>query len=216
MLNYQCSLLNYGLLVLNFFHGVSEGDGARIVCCWKYTLPHLRNDKARSQKYALEAMYLLSQINGLLGNNCAEDLIWNRFHKSKTSDGGNIPQDLCVEHYNNLMKNVITYLGPNATNRKAVDRFAKALTVTKNLLDNFDQQCAVHRRSGIHTQACINNDLRKVVNDLMKNCAMQEKPGRQYICTNVPTNLLDDFDVRDFYTWIEKHKAKLNQNRAGR
>lgn len=216
MLSYQCSVLNYGLLVLNFFDGVSEGDGARIVRCWKYALQHLRNDKVRSQKYALEAMYLLCQINGLLANECAEDLIWNRFHKSKTSDGGNIPQDLCVEHYNNLMKNVIRYLGPNARNRRAVDRFANALTVTKNLLDNFDQQCAVHRRSGIHTQACITNDLRKIVNDLMKNCALQEKPGRQYTITNVPTNLLDDFDVRDFYSWIEKHKEKLKLNRAGR
>ncbi len=33
MLSYQRSLLEYGLLILNFFDGISEGDGARVIRC---------------------------------------------------------------------------------------------------------------------------------------------------------------------------------------
>eukprot|EP00794_Sanderia_malayensis_P000968 gene968-282_t len=66
MFNYQLALLDYGLLTLNFFDAVSEGDGMRVLRCWKYMLPRLRNDGQRSQKYALEALYVFCQIHVLL------------------------------------------------------------------------------------------------------------------------------------------------------
>ena len=36
MLCYQRSLLDYGMLVLNFLDSISEGDGERVVRCWKF------------------------------------------------------------------------------------------------------------------------------------------------------------------------------------
>ena len=44
MFNYQCSLLEYGMLILNFFDAIREGDGKRIFRCWKFQLPYVRND----------------------------------------------------------------------------------------------------------------------------------------------------------------------------
>ena len=38
MFNYQCSLLDHGLLYLNFRDAVAEGDGTRIIRCWKFLL----------------------------------------------------------------------------------------------------------------------------------------------------------------------------------
>ena len=48
MFNYQCSLLDIGMIILNFYDAVSEGDGMRVVRCWKFMLPYLTNDGAHS------------------------------------------------------------------------------------------------------------------------------------------------------------------------
>ena len=38
--NYQCNLLDNGLLYINFVDALSEGDGNRIVRSWKSMLLH--------------------------------------------------------------------------------------------------------------------------------------------------------------------------------
>ena len=217
MLSYQLSLLELGMIVVNFFDAISEGDGARLIRQWKFMLPHLRNDGAASRKYALEGMYMLSQIEALLSPYEAHSLIWNRFNKAKESYGGNIPLDLAVEHYNNMMKNVVRLLGPNNTNRRAIDRYAKAVTTNKAVLSNFDKACRVLKRSGRHTQASIQNDLKKIVKELKNQEALTFKKNRHYKAhTKVQPSLLDNFDVHDFYAWIETHKKKLQLNRGQR
>lgn len=44
MFNYQCSFLEYGMIILNFFDAVRCGDGKRIVRSWKFQLPYLGKD----------------------------------------------------------------------------------------------------------------------------------------------------------------------------
>ena len=39
--NYQHALLEYGMLFLNFCDAISEGDGSRILRCWKFFLMFL-------------------------------------------------------------------------------------------------------------------------------------------------------------------------------
>lgn len=77
MFNYQSSLQEYGMLILNFFDAIREGDGKRIFRCWKFQLPYLRNDGG-STKYALEALGMMFQIYGLLSPKHSHELIWNR------------------------------------------------------------------------------------------------------------------------------------------
>eukprot|EP00794_Sanderia_malayensis_P008377 gene8377-9276_t len=163
MFNYQCSLLDVGMVVVNFYDAVSEGDGPRVIRCWKFMLQYLKKDGASSRKYAPEALYMVFQIYAILPEIDAHHLIWNRFHKSKSCRGGNVPQDLALEHYNNLLKSVIKNLGPNSTNTKVIDRYCKALTVNKKFLENFDRSCHVIRRSGKHVKANLSGDFKKVV-----------------------------------------------------
>ena len=75
MLCYQRSHLDYGMLVLNFLDGISEGDGERVVRCWKFFLMYLKHHGG-SSKYALEALYLMFQINVLLSPQEAHRLVW--------------------------------------------------------------------------------------------------------------------------------------------
>ena len=214
---YQLSFMDYAMIVYNFYDAVSEGDGMRIIRCWKFMLPHLKNDGQRSRKYALEGLYLITQIEAMLSPAEAHSIIWNRFHKRKTSCGGNIPLDLMLEHYNNVMKSVIRLLGPNNTNHRAVNRYARALTINKQLLDNFDHSCKVIGRSGKHTIASADKDLHKIIKELVKNNALQYTKNRQYKSLNcTQTSLIEDLDVHQMYTWIESHKKNLSMKRGKR
>ena len=217
MFSYQCALLEYGCILLNFYDAVSEGDGMRVIRGWKFMLPYLKQDGASSRKYALEALYLLFQVYAMLSPRDSHRLIWNRFHKPKFGLGGNIPLDLAMEHYNNFIKNLMRKLGPNATNRTALDRLTKALTCNKKLLDNYDTMCSVIKRSGRHVQRSKENDIRKVVAELLKQNAFTITPGRAYKSfKDFKSSLVEDFDIHAMYLWIEEHKKKIYLQKAAR
>eukprot|EP00111_Clytia_hemisphaerica_P000864 TCONS_00002526-protein len=127
-LNYQTSLMEYLMLWHNFNDSVSEGDGDRLLRCWKFVLPYFYNEGSHSQKYCVEAAYLIIQVNSLLSQRQAHSLIWNRFVKNKGGKGGNIPLDLEMEHYIRLVKNIRRRLGPNALDLKIMDRYVTILT----------------------------------------------------------------------------------------
>ena len=130
MYNYQCSLLEFGFIIISFYDAISEGDGLRVFRCWKFMLPYLRQDGAASRKYALEALYLLFQAYALLSPRDAP-LNKEQFYKLKQGSGGNIPLDLALEQYNNVIKTLMRKMGPNATNKRALSRLIKALTTNK-------------------------------------------------------------------------------------
>jgi hypothetical protein len=73
----------------------------------------------------------MCQIYVLLSPRDAHWLIWNLSVKARHGLGGNIALDLAVEHYNRVLKEVIKNMGPNASNKKAVNCFCKSITVTK-------------------------------------------------------------------------------------
>lgn len=75
MYNYQLALLDYGMVVKNFFEAISEGDGDRVLRNWKFMMLYLKVDGRRSSKYALECMYLLCQAQCLLSEQAAHRLI---------------------------------------------------------------------------------------------------------------------------------------------
>jgi hypothetical protein len=61
MYNYQRALLDYGMVIMNFLDAISEGDGERVIRSWKFLLLYFHHDKG-SQKYSLEALYLMFQV----------------------------------------------------------------------------------------------------------------------------------------------------------
>ncbi len=83
MFSYQKALLEYCMLILNFWDAISEGDGERTMRCWRFFLLYLRAEGQSTVKYSLEALYLSCQINVLLSPQAAQRLIWNRSVKTK-------------------------------------------------------------------------------------------------------------------------------------
>ena len=62
--NYACVRLSLGMLILNFNDAVKEGDGKRILRCWKYMLLLFKGHG--HNKYALAALRLLANTKALL------------------------------------------------------------------------------------------------------------------------------------------------------
>lgn len=216
MYNYQLSFLEYAMIIINFFDAIKEGDGKRVIRCWKFQLPYLKNDSG-SPKYALEALNVFLQIHGLLSAQESHSLIWNRFHCSKSGRGHNIPLDLSLEFVNCLLKEVVRKLGPNATNTHAVDRYCKAVDITKPVLENFDRQCSITSRSGKHSHTSVTDDLQKILQELVEQQAFTFTPGRRYYhYSNCKSSILQDFNIQDMFNWIDKHKKNILKGRKAR
>ena len=134
MYSYKCSFLEYSMIIENFFDAIREGDGERILRCWKFQLLYLKHDADCFD------LTLLFQINLLLSPRDAHRLVWNRTTSSKSGNGNNIPLDLALEFMNRILKKVVLKLGPNATNHKCMDRYCKGIDVSKAILEKFDHQ----------------------------------------------------------------------------
>ena len=205
------------MLFLNFSDAISEGDGLRILRCWKFFLMFLTLDGARSQNYSLEGLHLISQVYAILSPRDAHRLIWNRFVKSKYGMGGNIPLDLALEHYNRVLKEVTKKMGPNASNETAITRFCKCISVNKQLMDNFDQDCKVLKQSGLHAQNKSLSDFRKIVQELVDGNAVKCSVGRSYkYFNNCPPSILSSFNLHGMFTWINTLKRNMYLNKTAR
>ena len=215
MLSYQRSLLDYGLPVINFCDGISEGDRELVICCWKFFLMYLKHHGG-SSKYALEALYLMFQIHALLSPQSANRLVWNRFVKNKHGIGGKIPLDLQLEFFNKLVKEAIKKIGPGAS-KKSLDRVCHSLGITSNLMKNYDGNMSVFNRAGKHVKKSTAGDVEKIVNELVINKAFTCTPGQRYsYFSNVKRSMLYGFDMQKMFSWINAHKKYMILNRKAR
>ena len=215
MLAYQKALLEYGMLVVNFWDAVAEGDGERILRCWKFFLMYLKHQGGSATKYSLEALYLMFQVYALLSPQAAHRLIWNRGVKIRIS-GVNIALDLRLEFFNKTIKEAIKKLGPSAT-QKSLDRISHSLGVTTELMKVFDSSLSVFTRSGKHFKKSAANDIEKIVKELVTNKAFTHTPGRKYtFYSNMKPSILCGFNLQKMFTWITDHKKRMIFNRRAR
>ena len=216
MLSFQKALLDYGMLILNFWDGIFEGDEDHVKRCWKFFLLYLKHQGGSSNKYALEALYLMFQIYALLSPQAAHHLIGNKTAKNKPGVGGNISLDLLLEFFNKFVKEVIKKLGPGAT-RKSLDRICHSVDVTSELMHDFDHAMSAFKRSGKHVQKSVKGDLAKIVNELISNKAFHHTPGRKYHhYAQVKPSILCGFDRQKMFHWIHDHKKYMILHRHAR
>ena len=100
-------------------------------------------------------------------------------------------------------------MGPNNTNKNAVDRFCRSLEVNKKILANYDLMVGTLRSYSKHKKGLNSIDLQKIVAELMENQAMEVKSGRKYKhYSNVDQSLLHGFNLSETFKWIEQHKKQ--------
>ena len=162
VLCYTREVITYGLLYTEFEDAIKEGDGLRIVRCWRFFLPIFK--ASNRTKYALEAATLLINLH-VLPQRLTQQIIWSRFVNTSGKAGHNKPCDLHMEHLNHTAKET---LGPQAClNPNSVKRVGNCILLFQNVCRQFDVVSDAHHSSGKHVQTSKTTDLQKIVHQLL-------------------------------------------------
>lgn len=207
---YAKDVLTMGLFYMEFQDAIREGDGKRVLICWKFLMLIYR--ATGHVNYAKEALTLLCQYHYLFPKRLAEQLIWSRFINTQGQPGTNIPADLHMEHLNRLCKESLSNLGANKT-PKAIQRIGRALGPLQQFLQNFDITTKVEKGGSSHTIRSESADLKIIVNELKKQDVFNNSPGRKYQSFPKHTcNCYKGINKRKLKKWMQKHFSAFLQS----
>ena len=193
---------------MEFNDAIREGDGERIIRCWRYFLL-LYKANGRTN-YSVEAFILLAQHDFLLSPRMAMQLSWNRTINTHGCNGKNIAADLHMEHLNRKAKDFLSGLGSNITD-EAVQRIGRSLRQTMKVLKIFDEGNGIKEPSALHSKCSYKKDMLKLVNQLKETRNVFEKvPGRAH--SHFPkfeVNSMKNLNIKDVQHWMNRQIEKL-------
>ncbi len=209
---YARAVLNDGLLLMEFRDAIKEGDGDRIMRCWKFMLPYFH--ATGHTKYRLEAFNLLASVHATASPRLSHQIMWSRTVNTQGHKGHNVPIDLQMEHLNRSLKDTIIGLGANVTERSVVQS-AKALKGIIDVTEHFDQICGVVSGSIQHTRKSDSKDQAMVLEQLTtKSHVFDYIPGRQHHSTsfsNLNASITEAINAQELFSWISTQKVKLSK-----
>lgn len=202
--NYARVLCHYGSLCMEFRDAWSEGDGERVMRCWKLFLPHFK--ESGRTKYSLEALRLQFQVNVILSPNLAHQIKWHRFVNTKGGLGKNIPCDLYNEHMNKLIKIIIRNMGSNLTER-ALQCAVRSVATLDMMCHKFDRESDVPHGTSAHSTRPDIDDIKQVVSVVLTEKVLTKIDGREHKSfPKIHTNPLHKWDLKKTILWIETKK----------
>ena len=116
--------------------------------CWHFLLPHFHS--SGRTKYALQALRLMFQCEGMLSPQLAHHVKWDRFVNTHGGLGRNIPCDLQNEHVNRLLKRIIANMGSNLT-ESSLRCAARSVTTLEAVCKSFDAETGVVVGTSAHS-----------------------------------------------------------------
>ena len=160
---YTKEVITLGLFYIEFANSIKEGDGNRIIRCWRYFLLVFKS--ARRDKYPVEAFNLLVQFHFIFTERMKMQLLWSRTINVHGKKGKNVAMDMHMEHLNRECKGAIGHLQASI-NEKSVERVGKSLKKFTDITQNFDKCTGVAVHSGYHSKKKKATDLNKVIAQL--------------------------------------------------
>ena len=203
---YAHEVLSLGLLLMEFNDAIHEGNGSRILRCWRYFLLFKASDR---KNYSIEAFTLLAQEKYLLSPRMAMQLKWNRTINVHGRLGKNIPADLHMEHLNRECKEAIIGLGANITDN-SIQRVGKCIDRVHSTLEQYNTVNSVKQESGHHTAHSTTCDRDQLLKQLQEASIFDHRPGR--IHHNFPkftANLVKKVSKENLLLWMHDRMQKL-------
>ena len=127
---YATQVLTLALIWHAFNDSVWEGNGDRVLTCWKFLLVIFKAKRHRN--YCKEVIILLSQVHCLLSECKASQVKWSRFVNTKGRQGCNLSCDLHLEHLNRRLKRLITNLRSNVSQQSTSNHHAVRISLQSN------------------------------------------------------------------------------------
>ena len=204
---YAKEVLSLALLWAEFEDAIKEGDGLRVITCWKFFLPIFK--VTNHKNYSIGALNILLQYNVLLSPRQCKQLLWSRFINTSGKPGQNKSCDLHMEHLNRVVKTTIGGLESNVT-PKSISRIGKCAGVLIKVCNQFDSISAVVQRSGKHGGASWTKDIKKITEQLNETKVYKETPGRMHPSfPELKKSLGSRFKMDKFKTWFDTQLIDL-------
>lgn len=197
--SYSIQLLRIGCLYMEFADAIREGDGERVVRCWRYFMPVFR--AAQCTNYACESFNLLYQHLYALSPRLSNQLMWSRFVNVHGRPGRNIPLDLHMEHLNRLAKDAIKNLGSNKT-VGAVARVGRCIGTLSHVLDQFDREISLNFGSSRYKKPRATKDIAIAMEEVVSSQAFCIQEGRRHQHFPKGKDLLQSVPRKDLLDWM--------------
>ena len=154
--SYAKELLTMGLLWLNFYDSIKEGDGEWIFRIWKFNLLIFKAVKCKN--YGIEALNLILQIDHVLSPREAAQVKWSRTVNTSGCPGNNVPMDLHLEHLNRRLKTALRNMGSNISANRVLSLAAKSIDVVNHVCNVFERSTGHTPDSELHSPPSFKRD----------------------------------------------------------
>lgn len=207
VLAYAKELLTLGLLYMEFVDAIHEGDGNRILRCWRYLLLVFKSTGKR--KYSIQAGTLLLQYHYLFTERMKAQLIWSRTVNVHGLKGRNIPMDLHMEHLNRELKCAIKHTGSNVA-EKTIQRVGLCLRQLLEIKSNFDRTSGLNQNAGWHTSRSQLKDLGTLIEELKKAEVFHNEEKRKHSeFKSFKSNVAGSLNRKELEEWLKGLLYKL-------
>ena len=207
---YGKEVLSLGLLFMEFKDAIREGDGERIIRCWRYFLPLFKC--ADRKNYSVEAFNLLFEYEYAMTERMKQQLVWERTINVRGKPGRNVPMDLHMEHINKHCKQSMGNLGSNIS-EKSVSRIGRCIGELMQVTHQFDAVNKVREDSGHHPTRTVAQDIRKLLAQLHTETKVFDYVrGRKHSTfKKMQVNMTRGLKVTKLKEWMDQqvHKYKV-------
>lgn len=205
---YAVNMLKSFMLLSDFRDSVATGNGKHLSVIRKQLLVHFFSTSGFNE-FAIEMLINILQSEVLLSEAEAYHCQWAATVNWNGGAGKNIEIDLFQENMNSEMKKLVRSMGANKT-QKAISRASKASGGVSKIVESFDKQANIHRRSSTHSHKSSVDDEQLILADLrdLKPFEMDEERSFESFVgiSSNPTHL---FDEAKFDIWLARHKNNI-------
>lgn len=204
---YATQILTLALVWLAFNDAVAEGDGDRVLLCWKFLLVIFRVKGQRN--YCKEAIILLMQYHCTFSERKAAQLKWSRFINTSGKQGGNIPCDLHLEHLNRRIKRLIRDMAPNASlestsiyPNNAVNRSCRSIGLLHDICNMFEQENHATVTQSNHNKPSFEKEVKLAADVLIEQDLFERHRGRKFQSFSNLNTILQQCPTDHLKHWI--------------
>jgi len=205
ILAYQKALLTFNLTLRNINDCIREGDGERLIECYKFALLCFRN--FGHTKYAKAVLKLIFEIKS--NPDKAFRLIWGRFVNNSGMIGKNISLDLHLEHLNKFLKELLMSLRSNLNENNA-DRISKSVRNTSLIVENVEKNLVAQSKQHSKNTHDAFADVKRLSMEYKKSKVFVCSEGREYESfPKFNEDIFYNMDTTALFKWLKEKKEEL-------
>ena len=202
--SYSKALLTFNLFLRNINDCIREGDGERLMNCYRFALVYFRC--FGHPKYAYTVLKMFHRIK--LEPQNAFRLIWGRFINTVGLKGRNISRDLHLEHVNNQLKELLRSLRSNL-NESNAKRVANSLKNLTDIINNLEKFSNVEKTSSNKRFRNL-SDVKKLAVQYHEKQIFEEIPGRKHDSfSEFNEDVLRKLDIKATFKWLKEKKKEF-------